>query len=86
MEHGFNLDGFLDALAERVAAKLAQHVSPTRVQSRLMTVEQAAGYLGRTKEAVQHMIASGKLRTVRIDRRVCLDVRDLDRLIDESKT
>jgi hypothetical protein len=36
-------------------------------------------------EAMQHMICAGKIPTVRMDRRVFVDVRDLDRLIENSK-
>ena len=43
------------------------------------------GYMGRTLEAMQHMICAGKIPTVRMDRRVFVDVRDLDRLIENSK-
>jgi len=88
MADGLNIDGLLDALAKRVAAyvraELAQD-GPVGVKPRLLTVEQAATYLGRTEEAIQHMIAAAKIPTVRIDRRVFIDVRDLDRLIEEYK-
>ena len=50
------------------------------VRPRLLTVEQAAIYVGRTKEAVQHMVSSGKLPTVRSDRRVFIDVQDLSQI------
>lgn len=88
-EPAFTLEALLDALAERVAAKVraefaAGGLSGT-VGPRLLTVEQAASYLGRSKEALEHMVASAKIPTVRIDRRVFIDVRDLDRLIDDSK-
>ena len=89
MHSGFNLDVLIDALAERVAEKLRGDIgngaSITVVKARLLTVEQAATYLGRTKEAVQHMVASGKLPTVRSDRRVFVDVVDLDRWIEDNK-
>ncbi|MEO8595858.1 MAG: helix-turn-helix domain-containing protein [Candidatus Solibacter sp.] len=55
------------------------------MKKRLLTVEEAAHYLGRTKEALQHMIAAGKLPTVKADRRVFLDIKDLDLWIDGSK-
>ena len=87
-ENGLTLDALIDALAERVAAKVRADLGAdglSTVRPRLLTVEQAANYLGRSKEAVEHMIASAKIPTVRIDRRVFIDVRDLDRLIDESK-
>ena len=89
MQDGFNIDGFIDALAKRVASQVLAELGQdgaTGVRPRLFTVEQAAAYLGRTEEAMQHMIAGGKIETVRIDRRVFVDVRDLDRLIESSKT
>jgi excisionase family DNA binding protein len=85
----FTFEAFLDAVAERVAAKVRNELGPgglsATVAPRLLTVEQAAGYLGRSKEAVEHMVASGKIPTVRTDRRVFIDVRDMDRLIEDSK-
>jgi excisionase family DNA binding protein len=82
------IDALLDAVVNRIAAKvcdqLADHGAAV-IKPRLLTVEQAAIYLARTKEAVQHMIGSGKLRVVRPDRRVFLDVLDLDRWIDANK-
>ena len=89
MQNGFNIDGLLDALAEKVASKvrgeLEQNGSDTGVRPRLLTVEQAATYLGRTKASVQHMVSDGSLPTVRSDRRVFLDVLDLDRWITQHK-
>lgn len=85
---GFNFDGLLEALAQRVAAHVRAELAQgdaVRVKPRLLTVEQAGTYLGRTEEAMQHMIAAGKIPTVRLDRRVFIDVRDLDRLIDQCK-
>ncbi len=83
------IDALLDDLANRVAAKLRDQLADHRgikIMPRLLTVEEAAIYLGRTKEAVQHLIAAGKLPAVRSDRRRFLDVRDLDRWIDSSKS
>ena len=77
-------DRLLEVLAEKLAGKLSQE--PSRLYPRLMTIDQAAVYLGRTREAVQHLVSSGKVPTVRADRRVFLDRNDLDRWIDENKT
>lgn len=86
---GLDIDALLDVLADRLAekvrARLAHDGGGVAVGPRLLTVEQGAAYLGRTKEAVQHLIASGRVPTVRTDRRVFLDVRDLDRWIDDCK-
>jgi excisionase family DNA binding protein len=82
-----NFEIVLEDLASRVADKLVERIGAlaTAPSRRLLTVDQAAEYLGRTREAVEHMIHSGKLPVVRIDKRVSLDVRDLDRLIEERK-
>jgi excisionase family DNA binding protein len=81
------LDRLLDVLAEKLVAKQEEHQCrngpPAR---RLLSVKEAAAYLGRSLAAIQHMIESGKLPAVRIDRRVAVDIRDLDRLIEASKT
>jgi excisionase family DNA binding protein len=81
-----NLEELLDALADRVVTKLQGRLGRAdSVQPRLLTVKQAAEYVARSEQAVQHLIASGKLRTVRSDRRVFLDREDLDRWIEENK-
>jgi excisionase family DNA binding protein len=77
-------DGLLEALAEKLATKLSQE--PSRLYPRLLTIDQAAVYLGRTREALQHLASSGKVPTVRADRRVFLDRHDLDKWIEENKT
>jgi excisionase family DNA binding protein len=78
------LDTILEMLAEKLAAKLSQ--GPGHLYPRLMTLDQAATYLGRTREAVQHLVSSAKVPTVRADRRVFLDRVDLDKWIDDNKT
>jgi excisionase family DNA binding protein len=78
-------DFLVEKLADRIAGKVVERIGASTVSRRLFTVDQAAGYLSRTPEAVSHMIHSGKLRAVRMDRRVYLDVKDLDRLIEDSK-
>ena len=59
---------------------VAQHIQP-----RLLTVRQAAKYLGCSEASVYHQIKAGKLVVVRRDRRVFLDVPDLDRIIEACK-
>jgi len=86
---GFSLDALLERMAEKVAERLQNGdrggSANGEVRPRLLTVEQAAVYIGRTKDAIQHMIASCKVPTVRSDRRVFIDIRDLDSWIDENK-
>jgi excisionase family DNA binding protein len=85
---GLDLDALIERMAEKVATRLQnmdQGGACGDVRPRLLTVEQSAVYIGRTKDAVQHMIASGKLPTVRSDRRVFIDIQDLDTWIQENK-
>jgi excisionase family DNA binding protein len=86
---GLNLDALIERMAEKVAVRLqnGNQGAPanSEVRPRLLTVEQAAVYIGRTKDAIQHMIASCKLPTVRSDRRVFIDMRDLDAWIEDNK-
>ena len=79
-----NFDRLLEILAEKLAKRLARE-SPN-LQPRLLTIEQAATYLGRTAEATQHLTSSGKIPTVRSDRRVFIDRHDLDEWINDNKT
>ena len=75
-----DLDALADAIAERVSARLNQSQEP-----RLLTVDDAAAYIGRTPEALRHMIASGTVPAVREGSRVHLDRADLDRWIELRK-
>lgn len=55
------------------------------IQPRLLTVKQAATYLGRSQRGIEGLIAEGILNPVRNDRRAFLDVNDLDQWIQEGK-
>jgi excisionase family DNA binding protein len=79
-----SFDRLLEVLAEKLANKLLQE--PCRLFPRLLTVDQAAVYLGRPREAVQRLATFGTVPTVRADRRVFVDRLDLDKWIDENKT
>ena len=82
------LDGIAKAIAEEVAgllrADIARLAEPS-VQPALLTVKQAALYLGRSEAAVQHLIFQKDLPVVRVGRRVHLDRRDLDAFIEKHK-
>lgn len=54
------LDALADAIAVRVAARLNQSEEP-----RLLSVNEAAAYIGRSPKALRHMIATGSLPVVR---------------------
>jgi excisionase family DNA binding protein len=71
------LDALADSIAERVIARMRNSNEPER----LMTVPEAARYLGRTPRAVRHLISTGALPSVREGRSVHLDRQELDRWI-----
>lgn len=81
-------EDFIDTLADRIAAKVRPVLSSSTstVQGRLLTVRDAASYIGRSEQAVQHLIFQRDLPVIRVGRRVHLDRRDLDAWIDNSKT
>jgi excisionase family DNA binding protein len=56
------------------------------LQKRLYSIKEAAIYLGRTETALREMLWAGKLPYIRDGRRLLLDLQDMDRWIDESKT
>ena len=52
---------------------------------RLLNVNEAAKYIGRSPHAIRHMIAKGQIKCVRRDGRVQLDRIDLDTWIELGK-
>ena len=55
------------------------------IQPALLDVKQAAAYLGRSEQSIQHLIFSRDLPVVRVGRRVHLHRRDLDAFIEKNK-
>ncbi len=79
-----NFARLLELLAEKLATKLSQE--PSRLYPRLMTVDQAAVYLGRAWEDVARLAYSGSMPTVLVHDRVFLDRMDLEQWINDHKT
>jgi excisionase family DNA binding protein len=75
------LDALADAIADRVFARLHRSEG-----SRLLSVNEAAVYIGRTPKAMRHMIANSAIPAVREGSRVHLDRSDLDRWVEMRKT
>ena len=67
-------------IIDQIKSQMAQQPS-----KRLLTVAEAAIYLGRTDNAIREMIRSGKLKAVKTDGHVMLDIRDLDAFIEAGK-
>jgi len=88
MSPDLKFDALFETWAEKIAEKVVARLSKSDAatpRQKLFSVERAAEYIGRSEDAVRHMIASGKLPVVRIDTRISLDKEDLDRLIHQSK-
>lgn len=83
------LNLLVQAITEQVVAKvraeLSRPANAPRIQPALLNVKDAAIYLGRTEQAVQHLIFQKELPVVRVGRRVHLDRRDLDAWIEKNK-
>jgi excisionase family DNA binding protein len=83
----------LDILASEVADRVERRVcdliatlsTGRAIEPKLLDVKSAAIYLGRTEQAVQHLIFQKELPVVRVGRRVHLDRRDLDAWIEKNK-
>jgi len=79
------LDSIIDDITKRIVAGVSDQLrrdgSSPSVSPRLMNVADAAVYLGRTKQAVQHMVQQRRIPFVRDGHRVFLDVNQLDRWI-----
>ena len=52
---------------------------------RLLTLKEAAAVLGASPATLRRLIWTGKLPAVRLTRRIQVDLRDLERLIDAAK-
>jgi excisionase family DNA binding protein len=73
-----NTDTIADAVANRL--RDAGIVAP-----RLLTLDQAATYLGLTKDALKAKVHLGRIPTVDLDKKLQFDRQDLDRIIDQNK-
>jgi excisionase family DNA binding protein len=52
---------------------------------RLLTLDQAATYLGLTKDALNAKVHMGRVPTVDLDKKLRFDRHDLDNIIEKSK-
>jgi excisionase family DNA binding protein len=59
---------------------------PVKPLKRLYTVSEAATYLGRPSVwAVRRLIENGHLPSIRVGRRIHIDLRDMETLIERNK-
>jgi hypothetical protein len=72
-------------IVQEVIAQLREAPLDQGPGPRLLSVEAAGKYLSRSPSAIRNMISSKKLKPVRLDGRVYLDVQELDRMIEAAK-
>lgn len=73
-------------IAAAVAERIMEPPPKTApVQKRLVTVKEAATYMGCSARTIRRLIDGGQLERVGTDRFIRIDRVDLDRLIDDSK-
>jgi len=73
-------------VAERLELKLQEMSGhKTRVQPRLLTVREAAIYLGRSESAVRHLLNRKILPSLKVGKRIHLDRLELNKWIEARK-
>ena len=72
---------------EAIAQAIARHLSAAArtTPKRLLSLDEAGEYIGRTSRSVRALIASHQFPGVEADRRVFVDREDLDKWIERSK-
>ena len=71
---------------DTIAAAIASRLMDSNVLiPRLLTLDQAAKYLGLTKEALKAKVHLGRIPTVDLDKKLRFDRLDLDRMIEQNK-
>lgn len=70
---------------EFIANAIHNSVQPTAISPRLLTVADAARYLGRTEKSIRHLVQRKKLASIRGDGRVMFDRVDLDAWIKRNR-
>ena len=74
------------ALPQHAADESSTGAQPQRLAARrLIGLNEAAQMLGLSVVSIRRLVAAGKLPVVRLTRRLQVDVRDLDRLIEQWK-
>jgi hypothetical protein len=79
------LEPLVRAIVRQVVSELRENPIAEDIEPRLLSVEGAARYLSRTPSAIRNMITAKKLKPVRWDGRVYLDILDLGQLIEGAK-
>jgi excisionase family DNA binding protein len=76
-------DQEIEAIAEAVARRLENETR--RPAKRLLSLQEAGAYIGRSARAVRALIAARAFPAIEADRRVFIDRQDLDAWIERYK-
>ena len=79
------LEPLVRAIIQQVMREMRENPVEPDPDPRLLSVEGAGRYLSRTPSAIRNMITMKKLKPVRLDGRVYLDVQELNRVIEAAK-
>lgn len=74
----------LDALAQSIADYVVERLNAT--SRRMLSVKEAAEYMGFSRRKVEYMLQDGTLTRVREGSTVRLDRREIDRWIEMNRT
>ena len=66
------------AIRDAVQSAITDSLKGIIVEKRLYSLEQAAQYLGRSREAVGRMVRAGHLKVASHDSKILIDILDLD--------
>lgn len=72
-------------MSGRVATTPTGAMQRISISQRLLSIREAAHYLGRTEKSLRHLVGRRKLRSVRADGRVMLDLSDLEAWINMNR-
>jgi excisionase family DNA binding protein len=78
-----SLEAAVECIAALLAGSIVARLPAVQVQKRLMTTGEAAEYLGRSEDAVRHLIARGVIPVTKLDGKRQVDRTALDKLISE---
>jgi len=73
------------AIEDRIVERVAEALSKRPLQKRVLSVREAAEYLGCDESTVRNFHAAGKLAAVRPTTRLQFDLVDLDAFIEQNK-
>ena len=76
----------LDPIADFIAVRVVERVAALTMARRVLTLEQATEYTGVGIDGLKAAIATGELPRIDLDRRIRLDILDIDQWLRKNKT